>query len=169
MPQYPYLPSTTPATSSGLIKQAFSPASVIYSTTGNWSIAPSNLLNIMDGDLNTATTEGFVGGAAGYRGYINLVFPQIYQNCYGEFKLGARKDSGWANQKSDWMVEISQDNNNWMVAGGVFYSPLPSTEQIILGSISSLDGFRAIRFSCDDIGFGGSWLRVYSLNLFLLT
>lgn len=151
-----------------LTKTQINPPSPTYSTSGQWSTTPNGLTNILDGNDQTSTTEGFCGGSSGYRGYLSIVFPNILTNCYAEFRMGIRKDSGWANQKSNWLIEISQDNINWAVAGG-YSGALPATEQIMVGSISSLDGFRAIQFSCDDIGQGGSRLKVYSLKLFSLS
>lgn len=131
-------------------------------TTGNWGqTTPTNLANVTDGDVTTATGYGQTAGY-GNKGWVLVDLAQSYEHLYFEIKFGFKMGSGWGGGDAAWAVELADENNN--------YTPLWDVTKFKPGEIEYLlrRGFWAsgqkVRFTAEDIGNGPAMLRVYHLR-----
>lgn len=136
-------------------------------TAGNWGgTTPSNLANVLDGDLTTATGWGQTAGG-GNKGWVQVDLGQAYTNLFFRCKFGYRMGDGWGGGEASWTIDLADEAGN--------FSPLWTAYKFRPGVVEFIvqPGFwvrgQKVRFTGEDTGNGPAILRVYDFRAWSVT
>jgi len=135
---------------------------------GNWLTLPTNLTAINDGDDNTATTYGTVGGGPQFSGYWIIDLGKDINFFYSalQWKIAIQN-----NHSSDayWGLEYQRlDTGDWVNLWGVHRQASNSGDTIIQGESIIHNSWRKLRFQLKDTGSWNPMVKLYFVRVFLL-
>lgn len=134
----------------------------IITTAGNWGqTTPTNLANVTDNDLATATGWGQTAGG-GNKGYIQVDLGQFYATAFFKSKFGLRMGDNWGGGNATWTIEVADANDSF---GPVWIASkfAAGTTELIFQLGFWVSG-QKIRFTCEDVAGGPGMLRLYDLR-----
>ncbi|MCP4134322.1 MAG: discoidin domain-containing protein [bacterium] len=117
---------------------------------------PGALSNIIDGNENTATTEGITHGV-GNIGRVTIDLGSVFRGIV-YIKMGIRMSNGGSGQ---WQVESSVDNANWLTCWDTGHVPQSTTETVKYIALPFWG--RYISCKAIDPGYGQVVLKVYEV------
>lgn len=155
--------STSSTSNSILTAKSLSGASVVAS---GWnSITPSDLNNVLDGNVNSPTGWGRVVDVPN-RAYVEVDLGALAR-YYCEARIGCRMATGWESGEGHWFLEASEYFSGQNLAAWSYRFRPSGVEKV--GTATCWIYTRYLRIGCQDIGAGYPELRIYDVKVWTMT